>query len=141
MDPPPRTFPRTHRLSSPLRFTAVYDARVRETRGPIVVYALPNDLGHPRMGLSVSRKVGTAPRRNRIKRLLREAFRAIQHDLPSGYDWVIVVRPHVPLALDDYRAILAGTTRQLHTVWQRRSAPKVSKGRSDPIEPGAEPAK
>src|SRR5580698_6651158 len=112
MPAPRHTFPRTHRLSSPLRFSAVYDARTRETRGPIVVYALPNDLGHPRLGLSVSRKVGVAPRRNRIKRLLREGFRAIQFDLPAGYDLVIVVRPHVPLALDEYQRILLDTTRR-----------------------------
>jgi ribonuclease P protein component len=133
MQPPRHTFPRTHRLSSPPRFAAVYEARVRDTRGPIVVYALPNSLGHPRLGLSVSRKVGTAPRRNRIKRLLREVFRALRHDMPA-YDLVIVVRPHVPLPLEDYRKMLAGAIRQLHIVWQRRAAQDQSKtppGRGD----------
>ena len=61
---------------------AVYDAKVRESHGPIMVYGKPNRLAHSRLGLSVSRKVGTAPRRNRIRRLLREAFRHMQHDLP-----------------------------------------------------------
>ncbi len=36
------SYPRTHRLSSPPRFKAVYDARVRETRGPLAIHALPN---------------------------------------------------------------------------------------------------
>ena len=135
----PHTFPRTHRLSSPLRFAAVYDARTKETRGPIVVFTLPNELGHPRLGLSVSRKVGVAPRRNRIKRLLREAFRAIQHDLPAGYDMVIVVRPHVPLELAEYHAILTATTRQLHTVWQRRLAKAAAGQKSTDGGAGAKP--
>ena len=76
------TFPKSHHLRSPREFDAVYSNKTRESRGPLTVYALPNDLGHPRVGFSVSRKVGTAPRRNRIRRLLREAFRLMQHDLP-----------------------------------------------------------
>ena len=116
------TFPRTHRLVSPVRFAAVYDARVREARGPIVIYALPNALGHYRMGLSVSRKVGTAPRRNRIKRLLREAYRAGRRDFPAAYDLVIVVRPHEPLPLADYQRILGESIRRLHAAWLRKGA-------------------
>src|ERR671914_858627 len=102
-----QTFPKAHRLGGELEFKAVYDARVRESRGPLTAYALPNDLGHPRLGLSVSRRVGTAPRRNRIKRLLRETFRLMQHDFPRGYDLVIVVRPHEPLILAEYQRIVS----------------------------------
>ena len=83
------TFPATHRLRSKLDFARVFDARVREHRGPVTLYALPNDLPHPRLGISMSRKVGTAARRNRIKRLLRESFRLMQHDFPQGYDLLI----------------------------------------------------
>ena len=54
------TFTRTHRLRSKLDFARVFDARVREYRGPVTLYALPNDLPHPRLGISMSRKVGTA---------------------------------------------------------------------------------
>jgi ribonuclease P protein component len=132
----PLTYPRSHRLSSPLRFKAVYDARVRETRGPIVVYALPNDLGHSRLGLSVSRHVGVAPRRNRIKRLLRESYRAMQHELPAGYDLVIVVRPHVPFPLEEYQKILSAALTKLHVAWQRRGQAKKAVGRS--VESGSE---
>ena len=113
-------FPRTHRLRTRAQFSAVYDGRIRESRGPMMVYALPNDLGHLRLGLSVSRKVGTAPRRNLIKRRLREAFRLMQHDLPRGYDFLIVVRPHEPLMLADYQRMLSAMAVKLHATWSRR---------------------
>jgi ribonuclease P protein component len=118
-----QTYPKTHRLSGELAFKAVYDARVRESRGPLTAYARPNDLGHPRLGLSVSRRVGTAPRRNRIKRLLREAFRLMQHDLPRGYDLVIVIRPHEPQLLADYQRLLSSLAIKLHQKWQRGDGP------------------
>ena len=114
------SFPRSHRLSTPPRFAAVYDARVRETRGPLAFYALPNDLGHARMGLSVSRKVGSSPRRHRIKRLLREAYRSARHDLPGSYDLVVVVRPHEPLTLEEYKSMLVGAVEKLHSHWNRK---------------------
>ena len=117
------SFPKSLHLRTPREFAAVYDAKVRESRGPLLVYALPNGLHHPRIGLSTSRKVGTAVRRNRIRRLLREAFRLMQHDLPHGYDLVVVVRAHEPLMLADYQKILSGAVVKLHNAWQRRGPP------------------
>ena len=103
-----------------MQFAAVFGAKVRESRGPLNVYALPNELGHPRLGISIGRRVGTAPKRNRIKRLLRESFRLLQHDLPRGYDFVIVVRPHTPLMLADYQRLVSATFVKLHRVWKAR---------------------
>jgi ribonuclease P protein component len=113
-------YPKSHRLGGRVRFGAVFDAKVRETRGPLNVYALPNDLGHARLGISIGRRAGTAPVRNRIKRLLRESFRLIQHDLPRGYDFVIVVRPHAPLMLADYQRLMSALAVKLHQAWERR---------------------
>jgi ribonuclease P protein component len=118
------TFGRSHRVRTPQEYASIYDARVRESRGPLMVYALPNGMDHPRLGLSTSRKVGTAPKRNRIRRLLREAFRHMQHDLPRGYDFVIVVRPHEPLALAEYQRLLMSAAIKLHAQWQRRESSK-----------------
>src|SRR5688572_20071284 len=130
----PHTLPKSRHLRSPAEFAAVYDAKVRESRGPLMAYAKPNDLGHPRLGMSVSRKVGIAVRRNRIRRLLREAFRLMQHDLPAGYDFVVVVRAHEPAMLADYQKLLSGLFVRLHQTWQRRSKPRAA---ADPNPPAA----
>jgi len=104
------TFRKHQKLGGKKEFAAVFDGkpRVRETRGPLMVVAIRNTLGHARLGISIGRKVGTAPVRNRIKRLLRESFRFMQHDWPSGYDVVVVVRPHTPLTLADYQKLMSG---------------------------------
>jgi ribonuclease P protein component len=107
-------------------FHAAFNARVKEARGPLIIFSRPNDLPHPRMGIQTSRRVGNAVHRNRIRRLLREAFRLMQHDFPRGYDWVVVVRPHDPLMLADYQRILSAALVKLHNAWERRQ--KATKG-------------
>ena len=102
------TYPRTHRLGGYGTFKKVRDAGVRVTRGPLIVHAIGNDLPHPRLGISIGRHVGIAAKRNRIKRLLRESFRLMQHDWPRGYDLVVTVRPHEPLTLAEYQKLLSG---------------------------------
>lgn len=80
---PKYLFPKSRRLLKSAEFDAVFAAKCSAADRLLVVYAWPNDKGHPRLGLVVSRKVGGAVRRNRWKRLLREAFRLAQHDLPA----------------------------------------------------------
>jgi ribonuclease P protein component len=121
------TYPKSHRLGGRLEFAAVFDAKVKDARGPLALYSLPNDLGHPRLGISISRRVGNAVRRNRIKRLLRDAFRAHQHDLPRGYDLVFVVRPHAPLILAEYQRLMTALMLKAHASWQRRGEEQRSK--------------
>jgi ribonuclease P protein component len=119
----PATYPRSHRLSGKLQFQRVFDEKVKVTRGPLVVFSRPNDLPHPRLGISIPRSVGMATRRNRIKRLLREAFRLMRHDFPRAYDLVVVVRQHQPLILAEYQKLLMGALVRLHNLWANRDQP------------------
>jgi ribonuclease P protein component len=108
------TFPKTRRVRHRREFSAVFEAKVRQSRGPLVAYAIPADRKTPRLGLSVPKHVGTAPRRNRIKRMLREAFRLMQHDFPRPYDLIVVVRPHEPMILAEYQRLLSALVFKLH---------------------------
>jgi len=119
--PRANSFPASHRIRRRSEFARAFQTRMRQSRGPITIYAAPNGLNHARLGLSVPRAVGTAVRRNRIKRLLREAFRLHQRELPAGYDLVVSVRPHQPMSLEDYAGIVTSLAARLHGVWQGRS--------------------
>lgn len=82
------------RLSRSAEFDRVFRQGRSVANRVLVLYAFPRpEDGEPRLGLSVSRKVGGAVDRNRVKRLLREAFARESHALPDGYDIVIVARP------------------------------------------------
>jgi ribonuclease P protein component len=100
------TFPQTHRLKKPAEFDRCYARKKSASDGVLIVYACENDKGHPRLGCSVSRKVGNAVVRNRYKRLFREAFRLSQHDLPAGVDYVLIPRPGSEPTLDAVTASL-----------------------------------
>ncbi len=115
-----RRFGGKMRLTRAGQFQLVFGANVRTAVGPLLVWALPNELGHPRLGFAISRGVGTAVARNRIKRRLREAFRSMQHDLSSGYDLVVSVRRHEPLTLAEYQRALFKAVRAVDLTWSKR---------------------
>src|ERR671921_2545047 len=86
---------RRRRLFRSGEFERVYrEGRSHASRHLVVyVFPRPEDDGDPRLGVSVGRRLGGAVERNRIKRLLREAFWASAEELEPGHDFVIVARP------------------------------------------------
>jgi ribonuclease P protein component len=126
------TFRPRHRLRHAREFQAVYGSRLRKNKGPLVLFARPNELDHPRLGLSVGKAAGPATVRNRIKRLIRESFRLLQHDLPRwnddtgrvrSYDFIVNVRRHDLLPLHDYQRLLSELADAAHRTSQRRRTP------------------
>jgi len=107
----PRFRPHEH-LRRPADFEAVYDRRRSAADSTLVVYVRENGLPYSRFGLSVSKKFGPAVRRNRIRRLLREAYRLEKADLPAGYDFVLIPRPLDDYALDPIRKSLSKLAKQ-----------------------------
>ena len=91
---PPR---RRGRITRSGDFDMVYRRGRSAASRHLVVYAFTRDDRPPgtpaRLGLSVSRKVGGAVERNRVKRVLREQFAALQPGLPGGIDVVVIARP------------------------------------------------
>lgn len=57
------------------------------------MHAFPNDLDTPRLGLSVSRKVGNAVTRNTVRRRLKEVFASAISEVPGSLDLVVSARP------------------------------------------------
>lgn len=90
----PRSSGRGRRLSRSAEFERVYRRGHSVANRYLVLYSFPNEsTDRPRLGLSVSRKVGGAVERNHVKRLLREAFDGVEAGLEGGHDVVVVARP------------------------------------------------
>lgn len=73
-------------------FRRLYRRGASAASSYLVVYAMKTRRPHNRIGLTVSPKLGGAVVRNRIKRLLREAYRLHEHELKQSYDFVLVAR-------------------------------------------------
>lgn len=81
-------------MSRSAEFERVYRQGRSIANRHLVLYAFPNSSSErPRLGLSVSRKVGGAVQRNKVKRLLREAFARAEPELKPDQDVVVVARP------------------------------------------------
>lgn len=109
----PFSFKKHQHLRSSSDFTRIYDQKQRAGDNHLLIFAATNNVGQTRIGLSVSKKHGNAIRRSRIKRLLREAFRLNQYDLPAGLDLILIPRQGAYSTLTDYGESLRRITRRL----------------------------
>jgi ribonuclease P protein component len=115
------------RLTRSADFDRVYRRGRSAASASFVVYAFPAaeeveraDGAEPRevrLGVSVGRRVGGAVQRNRIKRLLREAFWGLADDVPAGQDIVVVARPGAADVAE--REGLEGVRRELRDLLVR----------------------
>jgi len=98
-------------------FRRVYDRRRSASDKWLIVYACENGLSHRRLGMSVSRKVGNAVTRNRLRRLYREAFRLTRDALPPGLDIVVIPQgteePSLEQLKDSLPRLLGQISRRL----------------------------
>ena len=125
-------FGRQQRIRNTTDFDRVYQGRCSASDNRLLVYALENETGATRLGVSVSRKVGGAVVRNRWKRILREAFRQNQLELPEGLDYVLIPRrgaePELVAVSESLLALSRRVARRLETRRQkgdrRRSQPR-----------------
>ncbi|MDG2148217.1 MAG: ribonuclease P protein component [Planctomycetota bacterium] len=109
-------FNRLTRLRNRQQFDVVFQSGIKMVNRELVARIRPLPVGKlSRLGLSVSRKVGGAPRRNRVKRCLRAAFRELSPGLEQPLELVLIARPMS--APDDYATSLkslADILRRFH---------------------------
>lgn len=104
-----RRFPRQFRIRSGSSFTRIYREGKRARGETMIVVGARSGLGHPRLGLSVGKRIWkSAVKRNRIRRVFREAFRLSAPELPH-LDLVMI--PAVPKLTPDTPAASAELVR------------------------------
>src|SRR3990172_3044973 len=91
-------FTKAERLTKKKEFEKAFNEGKEFKSNRIIFYVAANNFQHSRLGLVVSKKVGNSPRRNRAKRLLREAYRLNKHLLKMRVD--IIAIPRHPFSSD-----------------------------------------
>ncbi len=107
------TFTKAQHLRSKSDFERVYALKNKAADGVLLVFAARNEGPVTRIGLSVSKKHGGAIVRNRLKRLLREAFRLMQHQIPENLDLIVIPLAKERASLVAYQESLVKATRRL----------------------------
>ena len=120
-----RLTPQMH-LRRPQDFERVYGAGERAGDGHLLIFAFRNNLEISRAGLSVSKKHGSAVRRNVKRRRLREAFRLLQHDIPKGMDLILIPRQRDDSTLTDFQDSVKSIASRLARRLFRSPQPSTS---------------
>jgi ribonuclease P protein component len=87
------SFPKASRLLSNGQFRFILAKRLKARDKFLLLYACENGLNYPRIGISIGKSCGNAVIRNRLKRLLREAFRQNKSQITPGFDFVVSMSP------------------------------------------------
>lgn len=107
-------FSHDHRIVRSSDFRALYSCGRRLHSESFVLFGRANNLVHHRLGITVSRKVGNAVVRNRIKRLFREIFRRSAAEIPHHFDFVVNAKRNCAVAsYDSLREEFLAVARQL----------------------------
>jgi ribonuclease P protein component len=93
--------PKKERLTRQKDYEAVYRAKKVYSDARLRIYARANGLGYSRIGYAIGKRIGKAFKRNRLKRLVREAFRKNKTKLPRGLDFVVIPRTDGEYTLDE----------------------------------------
>jgi len=108
----PQRFRRRDRLKKRYEFKQAQLSGRRVHTAHFLIVAQPNALQHTRLGITVTKKVGTAVQRNRIKRVVREVFRRNRDLFPPSHDLVFIAKRN---ASDiDYGSLLSELQRAAH---------------------------
>jgi ribonuclease P protein component len=105
----PQRFRRGDRLKKRYEFRQVQLNGRRIHTPHFLIVVLPNTSSHTRLGITVTKKVGTAVERNRIKRVVREVFRRNRHLFPPSHDVVFIAKRDAPQV--SYDALLGELRR------------------------------
>jgi ribonuclease P protein component len=124
---------RRYRLSRSRDFDAVYRHGKSVSTRFLVLYWFPrDDEGEPRLGIAVPKGAGTGVERNRVKRRLREAWRARLERVPAGRDYVLIARPQLGESLAGHDADWLG-----ERVDELLGKAAVGVGSAEPTKPNA----
>jgi ribonuclease P protein component len=113
---------RANRLRTSADFARVRVRKRSQANAALVLYAVPNDLGHPRLGVSVSRRIGKAVVRNRVRRRIREAVRLRLLPDGPGYDFLFIARG--PIATADWPSLVESVDDLLRRARVPRGRPR-----------------
>ena len=100
-------------------FQTVYKKGKSFANKHIVMFVLKNNKGTNRLGISASKKIGKAVVRNKQRRRLKEAFRALGSDVKAGYD--IVILPRIGIIEAGFPEVRTSTEHLLrkHNIWRQ----------------------
>ena len=89
----PQGLPPDLRVRKRRDFEKAYEEGKKIVTREFALFARPNGEQYSRLGITTTRRLGKAVTRNRARRLVREAYRTHRQDMPTGFDFVFVVRP------------------------------------------------